>query len=160
MIKQVTAAIVFLLAYIPICFSPGFSPEVLEARAQEQARIALERLDEEAGCLATAIYMEARGEPLKAQRAVLDTVYNRMVQSRSSACEVVTARAQFSWYKGQMKPYTREMDRLLKQAINHPRVLRNEKSMWFYSGEPPYWAAEMDCRAIGQLNFCQRTQRT
>lgn len=112
--------------------------------------------EDEQRCLANVVYHEARGESLHAQRAVLDTVFHRMIQSRSSACAVITAKAQFSWYKGKMKPYTDEMARLLARAMAIPRVLRNENSRFFFSGEPPYWVVEMECRSIGRLNFCRK----
>ena len=56
-------------------------------------------LDEEAGCLATAVYFEARGESLDGQLAVAQVVMNRAASGRypASWCAVVKQPAQFSF---------------------------------------------------------------
>lgn len=61
-------------------------------------------------CLAWVIYDEARGEPLRGQRAVLDVVLTRMKQRKQTACEVVEEPAQFSGYhQGVFKKISQEM---------------------------------------------------
>lgn len=107
-------------------------------------------------CLASAIYHEARGEPVKTQRAVVDTILHRSLESDKSVCEVVAQRHQFSWFRRKgLKPYDAKQQALLSEALSHPKVLRNEKTRWFYSGPKPAWAYKMDCRPIGKLNFCK-----
>jgi hypothetical protein len=56
-------------------------------------------LDEQANCLATAVYFEARGESLEGQLAVADVVMNRAASGQypSSWCEVVKQPWQFSF---------------------------------------------------------------
>ncbi|MBV7255746.1 cell wall hydrolase [Pacificimonas sp. WHA3] len=56
-------------------------------------------LDEEMRCLASAVYNEARGEPLEGQLAVAQVVLNRVDDRRwpSSICAVVYQRSQFSF---------------------------------------------------------------
>lgn len=56
-------------------------------------------LDEDMRCLASAVYNEARGEPLEGQLAVAQVVLNRAADPRwpSSICEVVYQRYQFSF---------------------------------------------------------------
>lgn len=54
-------------------------------------------------CLAWVIKDEARGEPLKGQRAVLDVVLKRMEVRKLTACEVVKESKQFSGYKPGME---------------------------------------------------------
>jgi spore germination cell wall hydrolase CwlJ-like protein len=50
-------------------------------------------------CIATAIYHEARGEPLEGMIAVANVIVNRMKSKRfpAKACDVVYQRKQFSW---------------------------------------------------------------
>jgi hypothetical protein len=107
-------------------------------------------------CLASAIYHEARGEKVKAQRAVLDVVMNRMVESGKSACEVLAERRQFPWHarKG-WKPYNDSQRELLSEVLTYPKVLKDEKFKWFYSGGAPGWAKDMTCRRISRLTFCK-----
>jgi hypothetical protein len=56
-------------------------------------------LDEQANCLATAVYFEARGESLQGQLAVADVVMNRAASGQypSSWCDVVKQPWQFSF---------------------------------------------------------------
>jgi len=58
-------------------------------------------LDEQANCLATAVYFEARGESLEGQLAVARVVMNRAGSGRypASWCEVVKQPAQFSFVR-------------------------------------------------------------
>jgi spore germination cell wall hydrolase CwlJ-like protein len=56
-------------------------------------------LMDEKTCIATAIYHEARGEPLEGMIAVANVIVNRMKSQwfPSTACGVVYQRKQFSW---------------------------------------------------------------
>jgi len=58
-------------------------------------------LDEQANCLATAVYFEARGESLEGQLAVARVVMNRSVSGRypPDYCSVVKQPAQFSFVR-------------------------------------------------------------
>jgi N-acetylmuramoyl-L-alanine amidase len=64
-------------------------------------------LDEEANCLAAAVYFEARGETLDGQLAVARVVMNRAVSGRypSSWCGVVKQPAQFSFVRHGQFPW-------------------------------------------------------
>lgn len=55
--------------------------------------------DDEQDCLASAVYFEARGEPLLGQVAVADVVLNRVASDRypDTICEVVEQPWQFSF---------------------------------------------------------------
>jgi N-acetylmuramoyl-L-alanine amidase len=59
-------------------------------------------LDEEQGCLATAVYFESQGEPLEGQLAVAQVVLNRAASGQypTSLCGVVKQKAQFSFVHG------------------------------------------------------------
>lgn len=58
-------------------------------------------LDEQARCLATAVYFESMGEPLQGQLAVANVVINRAKSGRypSDWCGVVKQKAQFSFVR-------------------------------------------------------------
>lgn len=64
-------------------------------------------LDEQANCLATAVYFEARGESLEGQLAVARVVMNRAVSGRYPPdwCSVVKQPAQFSFVHHGQFPY-------------------------------------------------------
>ncbi len=55
--------------------------------------------DDELTCLATAVYFEARGEPVEGQLAVAQTILNRVESGRfaSSICGVINQPHQFSF---------------------------------------------------------------
>ena len=58
-----------------------------------------DRPDADMRCLATAVYFEARGEPLDGQLAVAQAILNRVESGRfaSSVCGVINQRGQFSF---------------------------------------------------------------
>lgn len=58
--------------------------------------------DDEAECLARAVYYESKGEPLNGQLTVADVVVNRSQSGRfpSTICGVVRQRGQFSFVRG------------------------------------------------------------
>lgn len=58
--------------------------------------------DRDLSCMASAIYFEAKGEPLSGQLAVADVILNRTKSGRfpTSICSVVTQRGQFSFVRG------------------------------------------------------------
>ena len=55
--------------------------------------------DQEFRCLATAVYFEARGEPLEGQLAVAQAIINRSTSGRyaDTICGVINQRGQFSF---------------------------------------------------------------
>ena len=83
-------------AAVPTAQGPGFSG-TLEQQVASAARV--ETDTQEQDCLASAVYFEARGEPLKGQLAVADVVLNRVMSERypDSICEVVEQPMQFSF---------------------------------------------------------------
>ena len=65
-------------------------------------------------CLALNVFMESRGEPKKAQYAVLEVVHNRSKHKSfpNGYCEVIKEPHQFSWVKNHrsMKPPKFELE--------------------------------------------------
>lgn len=88
------------------------APAAPSADAQPAARRSLAELvrehagsearDEQADCLAAAVYHESKGEPLAGQLAVAEVIINRARSGRfaSTLCGVVTQRSQFSFVRG------------------------------------------------------------
>jgi hypothetical protein len=62
----------------------------------------LDARDEQAQCLAGAIYWESKGEPLAGQLAVAEVIINRAASGRfaPTLCGVITQRSQFSFVRG------------------------------------------------------------
>lgn len=54
-------------------------------------------------CLAQVGYMEARGEPLAGQQAVMMVLYRRAEFNPKNVCKELSRPYQFSWY-GKIKP--------------------------------------------------------
>ena len=67
-------------------------------------------LDEEANCLATAVYFESKGESLEGQLAVAQVVINRMNSGRfpPTMCGVVKQHKQFSFVRAGAFPYVNQ----------------------------------------------------
>lgn len=75
---------------------PAFTG-TLDQQVASAARVGTD--SQEQDCLASAVYFEARGEPLKGQLAVADVVLNRVASERypDTICEVVEQPMQFSF---------------------------------------------------------------
>ena len=79
-------------SFAPVAFTGSLDEQVVQA-----ARV--ETDDAEQDCLASAVYFEARGEPVEGQLAVAEVVLNRAASSRypDTICEVVEQPMQFSF---------------------------------------------------------------
>src|SRR5688500_11742487 len=91
--------------------APALAGQPLEQLAATLASSDVEGVDHE--CLATAVYFEARGEPLAGQLAVAEVVLNRSRSGRYPAdiCAVVKQPWQFSFVrKGQFPHADRGSD--------------------------------------------------
>ncbi|MCY7339651.1 MAG: cell wall hydrolase [Sphingomonas bacterium] len=76
-------------------------PAALPLAALVDAQASGPSLDEQAKCLATAVYFESMGESLEGQLAVAQVVINRADSGRypTSWCGVVKQKAQFSFVR-------------------------------------------------------------
>lgn len=85
------------------------APRAQSLRELVAAMPATGELSEELHCLATAVYHEARGEPLSGQLAVAQVIINRSEDRRfpSSYCGVVRQPSQFSFVKRGRMPGAR-----------------------------------------------------
>lgn len=89
---------------------------------------ASESLSRDLHCLATAIYFEARGEPLEGQLAVGRVIINRAESHRfpDDYCGVVTQRAQFSFVKNGRIPSANERSKAWKRAKAIAHIAHDE----------------------------------
>lgn len=87
-------------------------------------------LSEQLHCLASAIYFEARGEPLSGQLAVAQVIINRTEDGRfpASYCGVVYQRAQFSFVKNGRMPSIRTSSPAWHRAKAIARIAH--EGMW------------------------------
>lgn len=101
-----SAASAALAASLPIdAVAPDAAPEPLSVPAARNLSQLVTTIgsadmaDADLRCLATAVYFEARGEPLEGQLAVAQAILNRVDSGRyaSSVCGVINQRGQFSF---------------------------------------------------------------
>jgi spore germination cell wall hydrolase CwlJ-like protein len=111
----------------------------------------------EQACLASAIYYEANTESVVAQRAVMDTILNRVKQSGKSICAVVLQAGQFSWTPAKpIMPLNRQMKNLLQNVKESGRVLLSDTYLFFFRKNlHPSWARNMECIVIEHSKFCR-----
>lgn len=90
---------------VPIAPTPA-APHYTSLAAAIEAQVVGDATPQELACLATAIYFEAKGEPLPGQLAVANVILNRVRSGRypTNACGVVTQRGQFSFVHGGQLP--------------------------------------------------------
>jgi len=81
-------------------------------------------LSEEANCIATAVYFEARGEALEGQLAVARVIMNRAASGQypSSWCSVVKQPAQFSFVRHGQFPTINTASAAWAKAQGVPRL--------------------------------------
>lgn len=105
-------------------------------------------------CLAWVVHDEARGEPLKGQRAVLDVVLKRMKKSGKTACQVVKKKKQFSGYtKGMLLRVNHEQFKRLQQLRKMKPVVP-EATHFHAEAVAPSWARNMiKCGKVGRHVF-------
>jgi len=105
-------------------------------------------------CLYSAIYYEANTESLIGKRAVLDVILHRMKHEGKSACAIVKAKHQFSWYP---KKRIKKVDNTyLKEVLEHKPVLPDGFRYFHSTKVKPKWKKRVDlCIRIGGHVFCR-----
>src|SRR5438874_2634398 len=107
-------------------------------------------------CSAWVVWDEARGEPLKGARAVLDAVLARMHKRNKTACEVVKERYQFQGYKpGAIQKVPDEALTRYEAVRKMPPVTANCE--YFHATYVhPAWRLKMRrCKQVGKHIFYQ-----
>lgn len=105
-------------------------------------------------CLAWVIHSEARGESLRGARAVLDVVYARMKKRKKGACQIISAKKQFSGYhRGAFNKVTDGMLDRYYQASKLKPVMKG--CTYFHADYVfPAWKDEMiECGVVGRHIF-------
>ena len=103
-------------------------------------------------CLVSAVYHEARGEPAKGKRAVLEVVFNRSKRSGKTFCEVVAEKRQFPWMKKKgLVELTPDTLKHYTEAVTHEQVFKSEKYIYFNSVKP----FGVECLRIHKHTFCK-----
>ena len=110
--------------------------------------------DGEQDCLATAIYFEARGEPIEGQLAVADVVLNRVASERypDTICEVVVQPWQFSFVRDGIIPAADRSSEAWRNAVAISEIaLRKLDSnvakdvLWYHADYvSPGWGKRLD----------------
>jgi spore germination cell wall hydrolase CwlJ-like protein len=111
-------------------------------------------LNEEANCLATAVYFEARGETLEGQLAVARVVMNRAASGRypPSWCEVVKQPYQFSFVRSGQFPAVdqnceawRKAQAIARLAISNVIPSVSSDVLWYHADYvAPSWGQRLN----------------
>lgn len=115
--------------------------------------------DDQRGCLATAVYFEARGEPIEGQLAVAQTILNRIDSGRfaSSICDVVRQPGQFSFDHDRMPRPGADWQRAQAIAFIAVNDLWRDvapRAIAFHAARiSPNWAGRVRVAAIGNHIF-------
>ena len=99
----------------------------LYALVDRYAASAGPELDEQANCIAVAVYHEARGESLEGQLAVARVIMNRAASGKypPSWCETVKQPWQFSFVRNYQFPYTDKQSASWRKAVAITRLATN-----------------------------------
>jgi N-acetylmuramoyl-L-alanine amidase len=121
-------------------------------------------LSDEANCVATAVYFEARGESLEGQLAVAKVVMNRAASGKypTSWCGVVKQPAQFSFVRHGAFPWVdvqsdawRKAQGVTRLAINNAVPSLSNDVLWYHADYvAPSWGHHLSfVQKIGQHIF-------
>jgi len=110
-------------------------------------------LDEQANCIAVAVYHEARGETLEGQLAVARVIMNRAVSGRypASWCGVVKQPWQFSFVRNGRMPSVDEGSTAWRNALGITRLAINnavptfsDDVLWYHANYvAPSWGRRL-----------------
>lgn len=130
--------------------APGPAPTL--AQLVETQKVG-KALDEQANCVATAVYFESRGESLQGQLAVAKVVMNRAASGQypSSWCEVVKQPWQFSFVRRGSWPQIRDIESWrTAEAITRIAMANAYQSvpadvLWYHANYvSPSWGRRLD----------------
>lgn len=142
-------------AALQLAVVPGYVPQSVEPEHSAQ----------QLGCIALAVFGEARGESYLGQAAVAQTVLNRASRAAQTPCDAVTDPAQYQAVE-RMRDDPWAVDAVAWQrALEVASVVASgdydtgscSTATEFHSGEPPSWAVKhrLVCR-IGAHRFYAR----
>jgi len=107
---------------------PVDQPESLAAAVATQATP--DAISDDLRCLATAIYYEAKGEPLAGQLGVAHVILNRTQSGRfpRSVCGVVTQPGQFSFVRGGRMTSPGDGNKAYRTALSVAQLAMDHKA--------------------------------
>lgn len=139
-------------AVTPASVQPAQPRRALADLVIDQAAAAAPANDEQ-GCLASAIYFEARGEPIEGQLAVAEVVLNRTRSGRypATVCAVVRQPAQFSFVRRGIIPRADPGCAEWRRAIAIARIAESratrllpENVLWYHANYvSPGWGRRL-----------------
>lgn len=134
---------------------PGFQPQPAPAPTAGDPQLSAQQL----GCVALAVFGEARGEPYLGQAAVAQTVLNRSSKGGSTPCDVVTQVAQYQAVERMTDDPWREDAAAWERALEVATSVAGgdydtgacRDAHAFHSGDAPRWAVKsrLVCRVGG-----------
>jgi N-acetylmuramoyl-L-alanine amidase len=153
----------------PSAETPALVDPTPAAQAEPRApapsldRAIFEADDAEGRCLATAVYFEAKGEPLAGQLGVAQVIINRAHSGRfpASLCGVVRQRGQFSFVRGGRLPCPPHGSAAWHKAVAVARIARDggasaamPRALFFHArGVAAGWRGVTRVAAIGNHIF-------
>ena len=89
-----------------------------------------EARDEQADCLASAVYFESNGEPLAGQLAVAEVIINRARSGRfaDTLCGVITQRSQFSFVRAGRIPAPPRQSEAWRNAVAIAHIALDDRA--------------------------------
>lgn len=141
--------------------APTTAPQTLAAlvEAQETA----DTTDAEQHCLAASVYYESKGEPLKGQLAVAETIVNRAASGRfpDTICGVVRQAGQFSFVRGGQVPTPPQGSAAWATAVAIARIAQAglwqdiaPKALYFHASRvSPRWGGAKRIAQLGNHVF-------
>jgi len=112
-------------------------------------------------CLAEAVYFESRGEPLEGQIAVAHVILNRAKASKTTICQVVHAKHQFTFYSNKSRQVREAMSwKLAAEVAVYSQLgwFSNpvKNANMFNTGVNTQWKHVVKIRTIGHHSFYAR----
>lgn len=145
----------------PLVPVPGVATFASLAAAVAAHDVAGIAASDELHCLASAVYHEAKGEPLQGQLGVAEVVINRSESGRfgRTLCSVVTQKGQFSFVRGGHLPDVDQARAAYRTALAIARVAQADlwdspaaQALYFNARHAPA-AGLRRIATIGHHNF-------
>lgn len=124
------------------------------------SRVFYKLLPTEKDCLAWVIHDEARGEPLRGARAVLDAVLARAKKRQKPVCEVVSEPRQFSGYSPEKIFFVDEKMLQRYREVAELRPVAEGCDYFHATYVKPRWRYSMKvCRQVGKHIFYKEKRK-
>lgn len=142
------------LQAVPTPIAPAASQPTLPLSALVEAHLNAETADVDQECIATAVYFEARGEPVEGQLAVAEVVLNRARSGKypASICAVVKQASQFSFVRRGKIPRIAKATESWRRAVAIAHIARERLAqqigadvLWYHANYvSPGWGRRLN----------------